>query len=97
MAHFQDIADHAEDERIRQIGEKAMRSKLSVAFVTDDEPGKADRYIAKLVERFPGIRVVGRGKGLGKSGAAGELDGGPGMIRTSNLRSGLWPERRSTN
>lgn len=60
---FKDIADHDEDDRIRQIGEKAMGEKLTVAFVTDDEPGKADRYIRKLQERFPGIRVAGRGKG----------------------------------
>ena len=61
---FKDIADEPEDERIRQIGEKTMRQrKKTVAFITDDEPGKADRYIKKLTERFPGLRVVSRGPG----------------------------------
>jgi len=60
---FKDVADYPEDERIRQIGEKAMREKLTVGFVTDAESGKADRYIRKLKERFPGIRVIDRGTG----------------------------------
>lgn len=60
---YKDIADLQEDERIRQIGEKAMQEKLVVGFVTDSEEGKADRYIAKLKERFPGIRVIYQGDG----------------------------------
>lgn len=60
---YRDIAGLDEDERIRQIGEKTMGEGQTVAFVTDDEAGKADRYIAKLQERFPGIRVVNRGPG----------------------------------
>lgn len=61
--NYKDLGDHDEDERIRQIGEKTMREKLIVGFVTDDEEGKADRYIRKLQERFPGIRVIDRGCG----------------------------------
>ena len=60
---YKDLADHDEDERIRQIGEKAMKERLVVGFITDDEPDKADRYIRKLQDRFPGIRVIARGKG----------------------------------
>lgn len=63
MARYKDLGDFDEDERIRQIGEKAMKEKLVVGFVTEDEPGKAERYIQKLQERFPGIRVVDRGSG----------------------------------
>lgn len=59
--NYTDLADEHEDERIRQIGEQAMRK--IVAFITDSDAGKADRYISKLKERFPGIRVVGRGDG----------------------------------
>ena len=60
---YEDIADNDEDERIRQIGEKAMVSKLTVGFITDSEEGKADRYISKLMARFPGIRVIYQGDG----------------------------------
>lgn len=60
---YKDIADESEDDRIRQIGEKAMREKLTVGFITDAEEGKADRYIRKLKERFPGIRVMYQGDG----------------------------------
>lgn len=60
MIPYKDIADESEDERIRQIGEKVMHERLIVAFITDDEAGKADRYIEKLTARFPGIRVIAR-------------------------------------
>ena len=60
---YQDIADDPEDERIRQIGEKTMRERLVVGFVTDDEPGKAERYIEKLKKRFAGIRIISKGAG----------------------------------
>ena len=59
---YKDIADETEDERIRQIGSAAMKRK-QVSFVTDSEPGKADRYIEKLKAGFPGISVVSRGEG----------------------------------
>lgn len=60
---FVDIADSEEDERIQAIGKAAFGQKKTVAFVTDSDPGKADRYIAKLKEKFPGIRLIGRGDG----------------------------------
>ena len=60
---YKDLADEPEDERIRQIGEQCMRGKQTVGFFTDDEVGKAERYIAKLTERYPGIRVVFQGAG----------------------------------
>ena len=63
MPPFKDITDNSEDERIREIGEKTMREKLVVGFVTDSEAGKAERYIRKLQERFPGIRVIYQGDG----------------------------------
>ena len=63
MIPYKDLGDFEEDERISAIGEKAMREKLTVGFVTDSEPGKAERYISKLLERFPGIRIIGRGDG----------------------------------
>ena len=63
MTQFADIADHDEDKRIEIIGHRVMAHFEQVAFITDDDEGKADRYIAKLQERFPGIRVIERGKG----------------------------------
>lgn len=59
MAVYKDLADKEEDERIRQIGEAAMSGK-SVAFITDDDPDKAERYILKLLSRFPRLYVVER-------------------------------------
>jgi hypothetical protein len=64
---YKDVADYPEDERIRQIGEKCMKEKLVVGFIVDSEGEtgfhKSQRYIAKLTERFPGIRVVFEGRG----------------------------------
>jgi hypothetical protein len=60
---YADIADFDEDKRIETIGHAAMTFGKTVAFVTDDEEGKADRYIRKLQERFPGIVVIARGAG----------------------------------
>jgi hypothetical protein len=56
---YKDLADQPEDDRIRQIGEAAMKG-LTVAFVTDADPGKADRYVSKLLKRFPALKVLGR-------------------------------------
>lgn len=63
MPQYLDIADHDEDDQIQMIGKTAMGLKKKVGFVTDSEPGKADRYIKKLQERFPGIVVLSRGDG----------------------------------
>jgi hypothetical protein len=63
MTVFMDVADHDEDRRIEMIGHQAMVHKKTVSFITDDEEGKAERYIRKLKERFPGICVIDRGKG----------------------------------
>jgi hypothetical protein len=40
-----------------------MGGKLTVGFITDDDPGKAERYISKLQHGFPGIRVIYKGPG----------------------------------
>jgi hypothetical protein len=51
-----------EDKRIALIGEAASKGQR-VAFHVDDEPGKADRYIEKLLKRFPHLKVDNRFKG----------------------------------
>jgi len=58
---FADITYLEEDKRITAIGQLA--SVKIVGFITDDEPGKADRYIEKLQTRFPGLQVLSRTNG----------------------------------
>jgi hypothetical protein len=62
MGKFIDMGDNKEDERIDAIGKAAMLGNI-VAFVTDDEPGKPERYIKKLKERFPSVQVIDQFKG----------------------------------
>ena len=61
---FLDIADLEEDARIDEIGQAATRSPgKRIGFVTDDEPGKAERYISKLVGKFPKVIIESQGPG----------------------------------
>jgi hypothetical protein len=57
---YVDIASLDEDKRIDLIGHRAMDHKEVVAFVTDADPGKANRYIRKLQAKFPTIRILDR-------------------------------------
>ena len=34
-----------------------------VGFITEDDPGKPERYVRKLNEKFPELRVLGLFKG----------------------------------
>lgn len=63
MTAYADIANRDEDSRIDIIGRTAMTGKI-VAFVTDDEPGKVERYIEKLKNKFPDVKVIEQVKGL---------------------------------
>lgn len=56
---YADLGHLKEDDRIKAIGEAAMRGK-TVGFVTDADPGKADRYIAKIKAAFPHVVVIAR-------------------------------------
>ena len=60
---YADLGDFDEDKRVQTIGEAVMKHQLAVAFITDDEPGKVERYIEKLKARFPGIQIVSIVKG----------------------------------
>ena len=66
MTVYADIADFDEDSRIDMIGHQAMDHQRTVGFFVDaQEAGKpkgskADRYIRKLQDKFPGIRIIGR-------------------------------------
>lgn len=60
---FQDLYELPEDNRINLIGHYVMEHEAEVTFPTDDIPGKADRYIRKLLGSFKEIEVVERGDG----------------------------------
>lgn len=69
MTFYADLGDLEEDKRIEAIGKvvmvgvnKSAEKPIMAAFVVENDE-KADRYIAKLRDRFPGIRVVDREKG----------------------------------
>lgn len=64
--HFADLADLGEDYRIKIIGETVLKHRKVVSFVTDAKPpSKVDRYIKKLLERYPGVVVLERLAGPG--------------------------------
>jgi len=58
---FSDFSKLPEDDRIDIIGKAVMSMGLTTAFVVDDD-AKADRYMQKLKDRFPGIRELVRFK-----------------------------------
>ena len=64
-----------EDQRITIIGNKAMLGETVGVLVEDppEDPGKPDRYIAKVIERFPGIELVYRDTYL-------KTEGGPVLL-----------------
>lgn len=59
---YQDLANIPEDQRIEFIGEAAMAGNAT-AFCVDDEPGKPERYIEKLLAKYPKIRITDQFKG----------------------------------
>jgi hypothetical protein len=66
MKGFADLGDFDEDTRIDMIGKATMSGNQSsaeqplvIGFVVDDHV-KADRYVQKLQERFPMIRIIDR-------------------------------------
>lgn len=63
MRAIVDLHSLSEDERIQIIGKTAMASEKPVAFMVDadtlpDGKGKAARYISKLAQHFPNLRVI---------------------------------------
>lgn len=63
---FADLADRDEDSRIKVIGDLAMTGKV-VAFVVDvkGEDGfeNADRYVKKLMAKYPKLHLHFKGIG----------------------------------
>jgi hypothetical protein len=63
---FADLADLPEDDRITIIGQAVMDGNQVAVPVDEEGPDgyeKADRYVKKLLERFPLIEFVGKAKG----------------------------------
>ena len=67
---FADIGDLDEDDRIDIIGNYIMDAPKSsadkpiiVAVVLEDDPEKVKRYIKKLKDKFPKVRVIKKSKG----------------------------------
>lgn len=66
MGRYIDLHSHDEDCRIRQIGLTVMENPgKEIAFVTDSDQGKLERYIAKIQEWFPLVEVVSKHNGPG--------------------------------
>ncbi len=59
MAAFKDLGDLEENQRIDIIGKTAMEGKI-IGFVVEADGEKADRYISKLLAKFPGLKVYER-------------------------------------
>lgn len=57
---YVDLHSLEEDKRIDLIGHTVTVHGKTVAVVTDSDPGKAERYIAKLTERWPGCKIIDR-------------------------------------
>lgn len=62
MKGYADLADMDEDDRIELIGHRVSDHHEQCAFIVEDD-AKADRYIAKVTARFPGVTVKSRGRG----------------------------------
>lgn len=60
--HIKDLYRLPEDERIRIIGETASEGK-SVGVMIDDDDAKVERYIKKVIERYPTVCVTRRFSG----------------------------------
>lgn len=59
MLRYKSLSDLAEDERIDQVGRWCMNllPGHTNAICTDSDPGKADRYVTKLLAKFPDLEV----------------------------------------
>lgn len=61
---YHDLSTMREDQRIAVMGQYAMTHDVTVMVTTDAKPvDKLDRYITKMVERFPLLEIVERGDG----------------------------------
>lgn len=59
---FADLADLPEDKRIEIIGKFVTEQKKIVGVALDDDKKKVDRYISKMLIRFPGLVIESKTK-----------------------------------
>lgn len=63
MPFYKDLADLPEDRRIEIIGRYVRINKKPVAFVVEtggSDEGKGDRYLKKLLDKFPDLKLISR-------------------------------------
>jgi hypothetical protein len=60
---YVDLYELEEDQRIDQIGHVVQDHGKTAAFITDADPGKSQRYIRKLLAKFPGVEVISKHPG----------------------------------
>lgn len=65
MPPFADLHKVPEDTRIKLIGETVMKLApgRTTLICVDDLPGKPERYVKKLTQAFPEVRVLSQGLG----------------------------------
>lgn len=66
MPSILDLFNLTEDQRIELIANRLIKHGETVAFIVDVEKGshaKGDRYIRKLQEKWPSIKLIGRTDG----------------------------------
>lgn len=54
---YADLADLPEDQRIQVIGEFILRTGKTTVVCTDDLPGKPERYVRKILNKFPTLSI----------------------------------------
>lgn len=62
MTAFADLANLPEDSRIDAMGPLILKAEKPVAVIVDAEldSAKLNRYVRKLIDRFPGISELDR-------------------------------------
>lgn len=65
MPPFFDAHNLPEDTRIELIGQTVMKlgAGRTTGVCVDDEPGKPERYVKKLTEKFPAVKVLSQSPG----------------------------------
>lgn len=65
MTDFADLCNLSEDQRINVIGNYVLTLDYGkdIVVAVDDIPGKRERYISKLLEKFDGIEISEQGDG----------------------------------
>lgn len=84
---FVDLKDVEENKRIDLMGDAITRLGKTIAFVTDGDEGKAERYILKLQAKFPGVVVLARFPGPIKGTVAVKLGPAPAQKDSNSTMS----------